>query len=360
MNLIRRLIAHNRIRQSRKRLARDPNPRNYATLAQQYALIGNTSAAYGVCEEGLAIFPDNVQLSKLRERALRLEREARLAQLRRELQEAPRPALWREMCEILVESGELARAEEEVLRGLANKRDGEALLLLARVRLARFYADRGRAQGKQALESLEEALKALPQDARPLRAKLEFMMKIGAWRDARDVAGTMLKLEPGALELEGRYRTLESQSDGAPSPDRALVEVERTGNFADEREDLAPRAMSGSVQPILRNLAADPDVRAALYVRGGTALVQGPKGATAERTARAVQTILSSSRAAGRRLGLGQIYQIQLEGGFGTLSIAPGEQDAGAVLCGGPLGRGREEVLLGLAGLNAETNEVDA
>ena len=42
------------------------------------------------------------------------------------------------------------------------------------------------------------------------------------------------------------------------------------------------------------------------------------------------------------------------------LSIAPGEQDAGAILCAGPLGAAREEALLGLAGLNAETSEVEA
>ena len=72
MNLIRRLILQNRIRRARKRLALDPNPRHYAMLAQQYAVIGKTKDARLVCEEGLAVFPDNGQLSKLRERALRL------------------------------------------------------------------------------------------------------------------------------------------------------------------------------------------------------------------------------------------------------------------------------------------------
>ena len=107
---------------------------------------------------------------------------------------------------------------------------------------------------------------------------------------------------------------------------------------------------------VLHELARQPDVQAALYVRGATALVQGPKGATAERTARTVQTILSASRSAARRLGLGQVFQVQLEGPFGTLSIAPGEQDAGAILCSGPLGRAREEALLGMAGMNAATS----
>ena len=125
-----------------------------------------------------------------------------------------------------------------------------------------------------------------------------------------------------AQAFEGRYRTLSEKADGAPSLDRALIEVERTGRLAGEGEDLAARASSGSVVSILREFVADQDIQAALYVRGATALVQGPKGATAERTARAVRSILGSTRSAGRRLGLGQPFQIQLEGSFGTLSKA--------------------------------------
>ena len=111
------------------------------------------------------------------------------------------------------------------------------------------------------------------------------------------------------------------------------------------------------MRPLLRELAAQADVHAAMYVRGATVLIQGPKGATAERTARGVRSILSSAHSTARKLGLGRIFQIQIEGGFGTLSIAPGELDAGAIWSRGPLGHSREEVLLGLAGLNADLNE---
>jgi hypothetical protein len=196
----------------------------------------------------------------------------------------------------------------------------------------------------------------LPGDLRPLRAKLDFLTKIGAWRDARDCAARCLAAEPGTLELEGRYRTLAARAEEAPPFERALYEVERSGKLVGEDALLDARASAGSVQALLRELATQPDVQAVMYVRGATALVQGPKGATAERTARTVQSILAGSRSTARRLGLGQVFQIQLEGSFGTLSIAPGEQDAGAILCSGPLGRSREEALLGMAGLNAATS----
>ncbi len=356
MSLLTRIFSWGRLRRLKRELASDPSPITYLALAQYHALAGNGRDAEQVCEEGLSSFPENLPLAQFLQRVQRTEREKRLGALRRELALAPRPALWRELCEALIESDELGRAEEEAQRWLATDRSAEARYLLARVKLARFYADRGREQGRNALACLEEAERGLPGDARVLRTRLEFLMKIGAWQNARDCAARLLAQEPGSLELEGRYRTLQALVEGAPTIERALHAVEKSGKFADESEQLASPG-SRSVQPILRELASSPDIRAALYVRGATALVQGPKGATAERTARAVQSILASSRAAARKLGLGQTFQIQLEGVFGTLSIAPGEQDAGALLCSGPLGRRREEALFGLAGLNAETEQ---
>lgn len=355
MKLLNRFLSYGRVRRARRALALDPTPRSYLHLAQQCALAGRTGDAQRACVEGLAAFPENIQLARYHQRTKRAEREVRLSELHSELAQAPRAPLWRELCEILIESDELARAEEELARWLARDQDPEARYLLARVALARFYADRGRAQGRAALAALEEAIQHLPDDLRPLRAKLDFLSRIGAWQEARDCAARCLSVEPGTLELEGRYRTLSARAEGAPSFERALHEVERSGRLAGEGGPEDARASAGSVQAVLRELAAQPDVQAVLYVRGATALVQGPKGATAERTARSVQAILAGSRSTARRLGLGQLFQIQLEGAFGTLSIAPGEQDAGAILCSGPLGRAREEALLGMAGLNAAT-----
>lgn len=356
MNFFNRLLSFGRVRRAKQALAADPTPRNYLALAQQLSMAGRGAEAQRTCVEGLTAFPENIQLSRYHQRTRRAEREARLGELHRELAVAPRQPLWRELCEILIESDELARAEEELTRWLARDQDPEARYLLARVLLARFYADRGRDQGRSALAALDEAITHLPDDLRPLRAKLDFLTRIGAWADARDCAARCLSAEPGTLELEGRYRTLSARADGAPDFERALYEVERSGRLVGEDGAEDARASAGSVQTLLHELARQPDVQAVLYVRGSTALVQGPKGATAERTARAVQSILAGSRSAARRLGLGQVFQVQLEGSFGTLSIAPGEQDAGAILCSGPLGRAREEALLSMAGLNAATS----
>ena len=359
MKFVRRVLARNRIRAARRALAEAPSPATYAALANEYVQLGMMREVRQVCEEGLAAYPGNSQLSRLCERARRLERETRLVELKKALADAPRPALWCEMCEILVDSGLLARAEEYAQQWHQASADRESRLMLARVRMERFHADRGRDQGRKALETLDEVLSLEPGEIRAWRLKMELMMQIGAWRDARRCAAQLLQIAPGDPVLEARFRTLDTLADESPTAERALIEVERTGRFAGETKDARPRPSgAGSVRSMLRALAAHEDVHAALYVRGSTVLVQGSRGATAERMARAVRSILTSSRASGRRLGLGQIGQIQLEGDFGALHIAPGEMDAGALWTAGIPSSSLEASLLGLAGMNAEARGV--
>jgi tetratricopeptide (TPR) repeat protein len=359
MKLIRMMLARNRIRRAQKRLAGQPSPRGYAALAQEFALLGMTREVQRTCEEGLALFPGSSELVSMNERARHMEREERMAELKRELAQAPRPALWREMCQVLIESGRLARAEEvaEEWKRQAPQ-DGEVQLTLAQVRLERFLSDRGREQGRAALEALDVALSVLPKDSRPWNLRLKFATKIGAWEEAKRCAGELLRLMPGDPLLEARFRAIEAQVDKSLTVERALIEVERTGRFADETNPEDRRENHGSdVRPILQRLAEEPEVQAAVYVRGSTALVRGAKGATAERHARGVRSIIAASRSAGRRLGLGNVLQMQLEGDFGTLAIAPGEMDAGAIWTTGHLAPQQERTLMGMAGLNADTQE---
>jgi len=362
VKFVRKVLARNRIKAARQSLSQNPSPHTYAALAKEYAMLGLNRQVRRVCEEGLVAFPANNVLVRIAERSRRLDREKRMVELKQELSEAPRPALWREMCEILLESGQLARAEEMANQWIAFQKDGESRFMLARIRARRFLADRGRELGLETAQALDDALKHLPSDPRIWHLKLDFTMKIGAWSEAKRCAARLLQLEPGTPELEGRYRTLDALAEGAPTIERALIQVERTGRFADDESDATRnqgtvQSRGGNVRPILRELAGEPDIHAAMYLRGSTILMQGPKGATAERTARAVRGILSSGRSTARRLGLGQTMQIQLEGDFGILSIAPGEMDAGAIWSRSTLGREREEMLLGLAGLNADLSD---
>lgn len=360
MKMMRKILARGRLKTARQKLAQDPSPRTYADLAQEYAQLGLSREVHRVCHEGLKLFPGNAQLVRLGDRAQRLEREERMNELKRELAEAPRPALWAEMCDMLLGSGRFARAEEVAAEWLQATGDHEARLTSARIVREAFLADRGREQGRRAISALEEAIAARPDDAQPRWLLLDLLSRIGAWRDARKVASELLQLEPGNPELETRFRVLDAKADKSPTLQHALVEVENSGRFADEGEEANRRSTGGSVRPLLQSLAEEQDVEAALYLRGSTVLVQGLKGATADRFARAVRSVLTAGKTTGRKLGLGQIFAIRLEGDFGTLGVAPGELDAGALWTKAALRGEREEALMGLAGLNADMSEVDA
>ena len=352
MKIVRKILARGRLKTARQRLAQDPSPRTYSELAQEYAQLGLSREVHRVCVEGLQLFPGNAQLTRMRDRALRLEREERMLELKRELTEAPRPALWSEMSETLLDSGRFAKAEEVASDWLQATGDGEARLMAARIACASFYADRGREQGRRAIELLEETIQALGNDAQPRRLLLELYTKIGAWQAAKDVVSDLLQLSPGDRDLEARFRLLDAK-EKSPNVQHALVEVENSGRFADDG-DQGRQNSSGSLQPLLAELEQAEDVEAAMYVRGSTVLVQGLKGATADRFSRAVRQVLASGKTTGRKLGLGQITQVRLEGDFGTLGIAPGEIDGGAIWTKGPLRGRREEAFMSLAGLNAD------
>jgi tetratricopeptide (TPR) repeat protein len=361
VKIVRKLLSQSRVRQARRRLADDPSPVNYAALAREFAWEGNTREALRVCNEGLQAYPGNPELARLSERTRRANRESRLLELKQELRESPRPAVYREMCEVLIESDQLIRAEECALEWLAGSEDPEAKFVHARVCVQRFLEDRAREAGRRAFEVLDEVLEALPRDARPWELRLELASKIGAWGEARTCAAKLLELQPGDPELEGRFRTLSSHSDGAPDIGQALREVERTGQLVQE-EQSSPRRESSNhdVRPQLKEMAEEEGVNAVVYLRGSTALVQGPRGATAERAARAIRRIVRTGRSTARKLGLGQVSAVQLEGSFGSVSVITGETDAGALWCSGKLSRAREKMLMNLAGCESDSWEDEA
>ena len=166
---------------------------------------------------------------------------------------------------------------------------------------------------------------------------LDLLCALGAWRDARRVVGQLLELFPGDSALEARFRTYNGLADRAPTLEATLREVERTGHFAAQQNAVASGPTSTrSIRPMLQEIAATPTVEAALYERGATALVQGPKGATAERNARAVREIVQKSRTTARRLGLGAPLEVEIEGQFASVFIAPSEHGSAAVWCHQP------------------------
>lgn len=349
---LRKLFAGGRLRSARSRLAENPTAQNYVALAKEHAQLGEMEEVQRVCAEGLDIFPGNEELLRLYERAMALEREDRTRELYRLLREAPRPALYRELCEILLSSGRVARAEESAHEWYNATGDGQAQLVRAEARLKRFFADRRREDGRLAHELLDSAEKLLPRDERVQRLKLQLYQRTGALKDARRAYSMLLELRPGDPELEAGFRSLLAMGDNAPNFDQALRMVEKSGRLSDEEQvGRIATQQAGSIRPKLKELASEPGVTAAIYVRGSTALVQGPKGATAERHARAVREVVQKSSSTARRLGLGQAFEVLLEGDFGSLLIAPSEMGSGALWCSQRVESYHRQGLLELAGI---------
>lgn len=357
--MFERFLSRSRIRAAGRQLARNPSAHNYVVLAQTKAAIGRLEEVRRICEEGIALYPNNVDLRRLLERSGELHRETRTRYLQRELKDAPRPAVWRELCQLHLESGQVARAEEVASGWWEAVRDPEAMYYRASARAEQFFTDRRREDGRMAFQFAEEAGQLMPGDPRPLQLRLTLASRCGAWGDARTTLARLLELFPGDPKLEARFRTVLALAENGVGIERALREVELSGRLVDDDSLMERQPAARSVRPLLQELSSEPDVRGAFYVRGGTALVQGLKGATAERTARTVRELVNASRSAARRLGLGQCFDVTLEGSFGVLLLNPGQVGAGAVWTKEMPSRKHQESLSELTGVAESNLEVE-
>jgi tetratricopeptide (TPR) repeat protein len=357
MSLVDRFLTQKRVRTARAKLADEPSVANYLALASELARNEELPAAIKVCEEGLGLFHASEQLASMVSRLRQLSIEGRTRELTRELREAPRPALWREMCELQISAGRFDRAEEYALEWFTADKEPQALLLRARARAERFLVDRGREDGQAAWDLLDQCEGKLPEPEPHLRLRLKLACCVGAWGAAERSVAALLELLPGDPELEARYRALQAQAAGAPDFASALRTVEKSGLFADEgkqgEDPDESLPSSTTIRPMLQGLADESSVKAALYTKGATALVQGLTGATAERMARGVREVVQTSRMTARRLGLGQALEIQVEGSFGSLLVVPAEQGAGAIWRDGPVLEAHQRYMAGLVGRTA-------
>lgn len=338
MKLFARWTAKKRLRDASKALGKDASAENYVALAREYIVAGQTRDVIRICDEGLAAYPGHSELERLAQRARQLYQEDRIRELSLELEAAPRPALYREYCELLLEGGRVQRALEAAERWRAQSEDPEALYYVAAAHAELFFDGRRSADGLEAYELATRAARGLPQDRRPPRLQFEIARRCGAWEEARRALARLLELMPGNPALESRFRSVLANCAHAKPLARALHDVERSGQFVDDAPEHAEAAEPDDIRALLKELATPGDVRAAVFLRGGTGLVQGAQGATAERTARAVREALQASRTAARRMALGRPLRIEAEGAFGSLLISPGDLGTAAVWTKGAVG----------------------
>ncbi len=320
-----------RVRRATRALARDASTANYVELAKELARLSEPAEVLKVCREGLELHPSSAELQRLAREAKSAHQQLRLEALESELQTAPRAALYRELCEILLEKGDAQSALESAQRWRSQTDDPEATYFVGAAHAEFFFDGRRSRDGMLAFQSATESGKALPKDKRPLRLQFEIARRCGAWEDARRALARLLELMPGNPLLEARFRRVLSNCAHSKPLTRALTDVERSGRFVDDEPEEAGSFDRDALRPTLKRLASHPDVHMAFFLRGNTALVQGAHGPTADRTARAVREVLQASRSSARRMALGRALEVRAEGSFGTLVLKPGPLGTAAI-----------------------------
>jgi len=320
-----------RIRKATRALSKDSCTGNYVSLAKEYAALGQPAEVLEVCKEGLELHPESAELQRLALRARELHQQQRLEALRADIEVAPRAALYRELCELLLEKGDAQSALEAATRWRSQTEEPEAVYYVAAANAEFFFDGRRSRDGLLAFQLAVQSGKSLQKDRRPLRLQFEIARRCGAWEDARRALARLLEMMPGNPLLEARFRRVLANCAHSRPLAKALAEVERTGRFVDDEPEESGTFDREAVRPTLKQLAARPEVHVAFFLRGNTALVQGAQGPTADRTARAVREMLQASRSSARRMALGRTLEVRAEGSFGTLVLQPGSLGTAAV-----------------------------
>ena len=335
--LLARLTGTRGFRAAARRVAEDPSAENYLALARESVQRGEPGRVEDVCREALALHPGHAGLKSILARATRMRLDERARRLQRELADAPRPALWRELVEVELGAGRARRAV-----GLAATWDDQesSAASAACHALAVLHVFRESALQADAERAWQLAGAACERDRDQVIAhqvRFELAHTVGAHAAERAALARLIELQPGRADLEARYREALARVGGQPSFASALEAASRGGVVSPVGCDAPQEAeveetSLASVRPGLQALVTCGEGLCASYHRGGTALVQGMTGATADRTARGVRDLTRAARTGVRRLGLGPLRGVRVIGEHGDLAIRSGGVAAAAAI----------------------------
>jgi hypothetical protein len=326
-----------------RRVAEDPSAQNYLALAQESVQRGETARVEAVCHEALALHPDHPALKSMLARAKRMRLDERARQLQAELAEAPRPALWRELVEIELGAGRCGRAEALAARWYETAPSAQAQAHRALAALRTFQESALPVDARRAWDLAGLAAEESSGDGLAHEVRAELARMVGAHAAERAALARLIEASPGQPELEARYREALARVGGQGTFTAALDAVTRGGvvtprspSHPQEREVEA--ATLAGVRPRLKELVTTSQAAFASFHRGGTALVQGASGPTADRTARGVRDLVRAGRDGARRLGLGPVRGVRVLGAHGDLAVRISSSTAAGVWSRGQLG----------------------
>lgn len=339
MKLIQRLKIWKELRRLENRAREEPSPSTFVDLGQVHINLGMTERALQVAEEGLALFPDSAELTKLRDFVRRNVARARIDDLRDRINRSPTSKLYRELAGLFLELGDQvavhATCEEWSVRF---RSDPGPWLVLGQARLGNYYRDLSAREGIDAVQCLERAiaLDARERKARELLAELFYrvgaMHRARAQLDALAVDGE----EPALQPLRRAVATTESLGNDL---EVLLRNVEQSGALPNAPPTVAQLPAGdpgiGTIRDSLAQLAEMRGVRKATYIKGTRALVKGEIKDGKDAFLRIVRVVAKAGHRFSRRLDIGSFKKGVLQGPFGYICVCCYGEVLAAVQCDG-------------------------
>lgn len=338
MNLIQRLKIWKELRRLEQRVRDEPSPSTFVDLGQVFINLEMIDRALQAAEDGLALFPDSVELEKLRDFARRNVGRTRVDELRARINKAPSGRLYRELAGIYRDLGDqaglYATCEEW---GVRFPDDAGAWLVLGQARLSNYYRDLSAREGLAAVHCLERVLVLDGADAKARTLLAELFYRIGATQQARRHLDALRSDDDDQL-LSALRRQVANTLPLGIDIEALLRQVEEDGVLPNppptaDRPVAHPEAGIGPIRDALAQIAELRGVHKATYIKGSRALVKGDIRDGRDPFLRLVRVVARAGHTFGRRLDVGNFNKGVLHGSFGHMCICCYGEVLAAVQC---------------------------
>jgi len=339
VNLIQRMMIRKDLKRLEQRVHDEPSPSTYVDLGQVYINLEMSDKALQAAENGLALFPDSVELEQLRSFARRTGLKARIQDLRAKMTKSPNPKGYRELATMYLDLGDHAAVqsvcEECVVRF---PQDAGTWMVQAQARLADFYRDLSARAGLEAVRCLEQVLQLDSSNGKARELLGELLFRVGATRQS---AACLQAARPvhGAhdADLQALLKQAQAQAPSGDDVDTLFHEVEETGVLPNPPVTRKQKAQGeegiGKIRDALAQLAEAPGVQKAAYIRGSRALVKGEIKDGKDPFLRVVRVLAKSAQRFARRLDIGNFSKGVLDGPFGHVCLCSYGEVVAAAQC---------------------------
>lgn len=353
MHLIQRMKIWKELRRLEQRAREQPSPSTFVDLGQVFINLDLPAKAAQAADDGLSLFPDSVELRQLGEFARRSQRKARIRDLQARLLRSVSPRLYRELAQMHLELGDV-RAVESLCNDWSRRfpDDVGPWLMLGQTRLQAFYRDLAAREGQAAVRCLQRAVDIDASNHEAHRLLGEFLFRVGAVEQARAHLDCLQTLCGDDPEVQQLLRQASAGSSALPSKpvaegrvvangpdlDLLLTRIESTGALPNPAQPWQRPGRPGNealaqVRAGLAQLAEQPLVRKAAYIKGSRALVKGEVRDSRDPFLRIVRVVARAAQRFARRIDVGNANKAVLRGPFGLICICTYGEVVAAVQC---------------------------